>query len=121
METWYRVVQKLPSAVALANAAVRGGSPQGRFPQPVNAKRKDVVVVKKSVIAALCVFLAAAAGALGAAFFYLRRREAELDEYEQLLYADDDFDADDDEPTYEPIQDVAPAAETDPGAEGAAQ
>ena len=28
---------------------------------------------------------------------------------------------DDDEPTYEPIQDVAPAAETDPGAEGAAQ
>ena len=29
MENWYRVVQKLPSAVALANAAVRGGHRKG--------------------------------------------------------------------------------------------
>ncbi len=95
MEYLVQVIRRVPSAVALANAAVRGGSPKGRFPKPVNAERKDVVVVKKSVIAAICVFLAAAAGALGAAFFYLRRREAELDEYEQLLFSED-FDEDED-------------------------
>ena len=78
-------------------------------------------MMKKSTFGVALAFIAAAAGVLTAVALYLRRREKELDEYEQLLYADDDFDADDDEPTYELIQDVAPAAETDPGAEGAAQ
>lgn len=78
-------------------------------------------MMKKSTFGVALAFIAAAAGVLTAVALYLRRREKELDEYEQLLYADDDFDADDDEPTYEPIRDVAPAAETDPGAEGAAQ
>ena len=78
-------------------------------------------MMKKSTFGVALAFIAAAAGVLTAVALYLRRREKELDEYEQLLYADDDFGADDDEPTYEPIQDVAPAAETDPGAEGAAQ
>ena len=78
-------------------------------------------MMKKSTFGVALAFIAAAAGVLTAVALYLRRREKELDEYEQLLYADDDFDADDDEPTYEPIQDVAPAAGTDPGADGAAQ
>ena len=78
-------------------------------------------MMKKSTFGVALAFIAAAAGVLTAVALYLRRREKELDEYEQLLYADDDFDADDDEPTYEPIQDAAPAAETDPGAEGTAQ
>ena len=109
MEYLVEIVRRVPSAVALANAAVRGGSPKGRFPEPVNAERKDVVVVKKSVIAAICVFLAAAAGALGAAFLYLRRREAELDEYEQLLFRED-FDE-------EAAAEEEPAAAEEPKAE----
>lgn len=51
--------------------------------------RKDVIVMKKSTFAALIVVFAAIAGALTAAYFYLRRREAELDEYEQLLFSED--------------------------------
>ena len=34
--------------------------------------------------------LAAVAGALGAVAIYLRRREKELDEYERLLFGEDD-------------------------------
>lgn len=52
-------------------------------------RRKDVVTMKKSTFTALLVFLSAIAGALGAAYLYLRRREAELDEYEQLLFSED--------------------------------
>lgn len=113
MEYLVQIARRVPSAVALANAAVRGGSPMGRFAKPVNAERKDVVVVKKSVIAAICVFLAAAAGALGAAFFYLRRREAELDEYEQLLFSED-FDEDEaaeDEAEEDAAEEEAPVEE----------
>ena len=78
-------------------------------------------MMKKSTFGVALAFIAAAAGVLTAVALYLRRREKELDEYEQLLYADDDFDAVDEQPTYEPIHVVATAAETDPGAEGAAQ
>lgn len=52
-------------------------------------QRKEVVIMKKSTFAAMLIVLAAIAGALGAAFLYLRRREAELDEYEQLLFSED--------------------------------
>lgn len=45
--------------------------------------------MKKSSFLALFAFFSVVAGALAAAFMYLRRREAELDEYEQLLFSED--------------------------------
>ena len=45
--------------------------------------------MKKSTFAAILIFFSAVAGALGAVYYYLRRREAELDEYEQLLFSED--------------------------------
>ncbi len=45
--------------------------------------------MKKSIIAAIVALLAAVVGALVATFIYLRRREAELDEYENLLFSED--------------------------------
>ena len=78
-------------------------------------------MMKKSTFGVALAFIAAAAGVLTAGAPYLRRREKELDGYGQVLYAHGDFDGGGHGPTYEPIQDVAPAAETDPGAEGAAQ
>ena len=56
-----------------------------------------------------------------AAALYLYRREKELDEYESLLYADSDFDEDDDETTYAPISPEAPAGDADGVQDDAAQ
>ena len=47
-------------------------------------------MMKKSTFGAILAFLFAAAGALTAAALYLRRREKELDEYERLLYIDNE-------------------------------
>ena len=47
-------------------------------------------MMKKSTFGAILAFLFAAAGALTAAALYLRRREKELDEYERLLFGEDD-------------------------------
>ncbi len=64
--------------------------------------------MKKSTFAAILIFFSAVAGALGAVYYYLRRREAELDEYEQLLFSEDfSHEADEetaeiaDEPSYD--------------------
>ena len=46
--------------------------------------------MKKSCLIAVVAVLAAVAGALGAVAVYLRRREKELDEYERLLFGEDD-------------------------------
>lgn len=46
--------------------------------------------MKKSTFAAIVLFLSAAVGALTAAWLYIRRREKELDEYEQLLFSEED-------------------------------
>ena len=46
--------------------------------------------MKKSYLIAVIATLAAIAGALAAAAVYLRRREKELDEYERLLFGEDD-------------------------------
>lgn len=46
--------------------------------------------MKKSCLIAVIAVLAAVAGALGAVAIYLRRREKELDEYERLLFGEDD-------------------------------
>lgn len=61
-------------------------------------------MMKKSTFGVALAFIAAAAGVLTAVALYLRRREKELDEYERLLYSDNDFDEDEDDDTiYEPI------------------
>lgn len=48
--------------------------------------------MKKSCLVAVIAVLAAVAGALAAAALYLNRREKELDEYERLLFGEDDAD-----------------------------
>ncbi|WP_367925650.1 hypothetical protein [uncultured Ruthenibacterium sp.] len=70
----------------LAAAAELTKHKAGRALRP---KKEDVFTMKKSTLIAIVAFLSAVAGALAAAFVYLRRREAELDEYEQLLFSED--------------------------------
>lgn len=64
--------------------------------------------MKKSCLIAVIAILAAVAGALAAVAVYLRRREKELDEYERLLFGEDE------------AVEAAPAAEEEPAAEEAA-
>ena len=65
--------------------------------------------MKKSCLIAVIAVLAAVAGALGAVAVYLRRREKELDEYERLLFGEDDAVTTDDEPAEEAPAEAAPA------------
>lgn len=70
--------------------------------------------MKKSTLITIIVFLSAVVGALAAAFVYLRRREAELDEYEQLLFSEDfshEEEPKSDEKAEEPAAAEAPAEE----------
>lgn len=53
-------------------------------------KKECAGPMKKSCLIAVVAVLAAVAGALGAVAVYLRRREKELDEYERLLFGEDD-------------------------------
>ncbi len=53
-------------------------------------KKERAEPMKKSCLIAVVAVLAAVAGALGAVAVYLRRREKELDEYERLLFGEDD-------------------------------
>ena len=46
--------------------------------------------MRKPYLIAVVAMLAAVAGALAAVAVYLRRREQELDEYERLLFGEDD-------------------------------
>lgn len=46
--------------------------------------------MKKSCLVAVIAVLASVAGALAAVALYLNRREKELDEYERLLFGEDD-------------------------------
>ena len=64
--------------------------------------------MKKSCLVAVIAVLAAVAGALAAVALYLNRREKELDEYERLLFGEDDA------TTVEPEE---AAAEDETGAE----
>ena len=70
--------------------------------------------MKNSTFAAILMFLAAAVGGLVAAALYLRRREAELDEYEQLLFSEDFKDEDEydeDEEAAEPQEEAEEVVE----------
>lgn len=75
-------------------------------------KKECAEPMKKSCLIAVIATLAAVAGALAAVAVYLRRREKELDEYERLLFGEDDA------ATVEP---EAPAAEEAAPAEDAAE
>ena len=75
-------------------------------------KKECTEPMKKSCLIAVIAALAAVAGALAAVAVYLRRREKELDEYERLLFGEDDA------ATVEP---EAPAAEEAAPAEDAAE
>ena len=75
-------------------------------------KKECTEPMKKSCLIAVIAALAAVAGALVAVAVYLHRREKELDEYERLLFGEDDA------ATVEP---EAPAAEEAAPAEDAAE
>lgn len=66
--------------------------------------------MKRSHLIAVIAVLAAVAGALGAVAVYLHRREKELDEYERLLFGEDDA-VTVEETAEEPAEDAAPAEE----------
>ncbi|MEG0769151.1 MAG: hypothetical protein RSG59_04445, partial [Ruthenibacterium sp.] len=83
-----KTIKAVPIAITAGSAAYKGRQLKKRVNE-IFHPRKDVVIMKKSTLLALLVTLSAIAGALAAAFLYLRRREAELDEYEQLLFSDD--------------------------------
>ena len=53
-------------------------------------KKESAQPMKKSCLIAVFAALAAVAGALVAVAVYLRRREKELDEYERLLFGEDE-------------------------------
>ena len=53
-------------------------------------KKECAEPMKKSCLVAVITVLAAVAGALAAVAVYLHRREKELDEYERLLFGEDD-------------------------------
>ena len=75
-------------------------------------KKECTEPMKKSCLIAVIAALAAVAGALAAVAVYLHRRKKELDEYERLLFGEDNA------ATVEP---EAPAAEEAAPAEDAAE
>ena len=79
------------------NRAKTGTLPKVRPAAPSGRENWGATVVilggngyNKSYKAALIAVLAAVAGALAAVALYLNRREKELDEYERLLFGEDD-------------------------------
>lgn len=79
------------------------------------SKKECAEPMKKSYLIAVIAALAAVAGALAAVAIYLRRREKELDEYERLLFGEDDA-----ETTEETTAEEAPAEEAAAPADEAA-
>ena len=67
-------------------------------------------MMKKTTFGAVLAFLFAAAGALTAAALYLYHREKELDEYERLLFGEDDA---------ETVEPAAPAEDSAPAEDAA--
>lgn len=78
-----------------------------RFSHTKHPKKESEITMKKSSLIAVIAALAAIAGALVAVALYLRRREKELDEYERLLFGEDEAAPAASAPAEEP----APAAE----------
>ncbi len=72
-------------------------------------KKECAEPMKKSCLIAVITTLAAVAGALAAVAVYLHRREKELDEYERLLFGEDDAVTTEEAA---PAEDAAPAEES---------
>ena len=72
-------------------------------------KKECTEPMKKSCLIAVIAALAAVAGALAAVAVYLHRREKELDEYERLLFGEDDAVTTEEAA---PAEDAAPAEES---------
>ena len=90
-----RFIEMLPGLLTTAGqvyVASRRVPALAQKPRQAARRRKtkqEDLVMKKSTLIAIIAGLSAIAGALGAMFLYLRRREAELDEYEHLLFSED--------------------------------
>ena len=82
-------IKMLPAAAVIGRGMHTQQKIKRRVRSLLHPHRKDVIIMKKSTLAIMIVVLAAIAGALTTCYFYLRRREAELDEYEQLLFSED--------------------------------
>lgn len=84
-------------ALAWLRGALRLMLRAARFKHEVkrrfNRKKESAETMKKSYLIAVIAALAAVAGALAAVAIYLRRREKELDEYENLLFGEDEAEA----------------------------
>ena len=72
-------------------------------------KKECADPMKKSCLIAVITTLAAVAGALAAVAVFLHRREKELDEYERLLFGEDDAVTTEEAA---PAEDAAPAEES---------
>lgn len=80
-------------AYTLAEGALRASRWKKKLNRRFNRndrKKEGAEPMKKSCLIAVIAALAAVAGALAAVAVYLRRREQELDEYERLLFGEDD-------------------------------
>lgn len=75
----------------------------------LDRKKESAKPMRKPYLIAVVAMLAAVAGALAAVAVYLRRREQELDEYERLLFGEDD--ALEAEPAEDAAEEAAPAEE----------
>ena len=73
-----------------SSRASAAGLPLEKQAETSFRKKECAEPMKKSCLIAVVAVLAAVAGALGAVAIYLRRREKELDEYERLLFGEDD-------------------------------
>ena len=90
-----RFIEALPGLlitagqIYIASRSVPASTQKSRQPARRRKTKQEDLVMKKSTLIAIIAGLSAIAGALGAMFLYLRRREAELDEYEHLLFSED--------------------------------
>jgi hypothetical protein len=92
--------------------------------QRFNQKKESAEPMRKSYLVAIIAALAAVAGALAAVAVYLYRREKELDEYEDLLFGDDEEADEEEKPAEEkaePEAEAAPAEEAEAPAEEKAE
>jgi flagellar basal body-associated protein FliL len=79
-------------------ASVRtGNGPIFHTKEAQKRKKESAGTMKKSYLVAVIAVLAAVAGALAAVAVYLYRREKELDEYEDLLFGEDEDEAEDED------------------------
>ena len=102
------------------NVVLRVSRWKKKLSRRFDRKKESVDPMKKSCLIAVIAALAAVAGALAAVAIYLRRREKELDEYERLLFGEDEVEQ------AEPAQQAeeapaAPAEEPAAPAEDAAE